>query len=280
MQNHRENLLLNADRIKNGKILNDEIFQFYSDLFDFQYRKECAFKELNSFPAGNVSNFFTADAGLPGIPDHAIEELSRSLDELTVILKKYNPGLETESAVRDLASDRVSVEKAIGMVLNKDSEEIAAASRTARIGFEEYIFLVINWLRPYFVSYRGKFPDADKERYGDRNCPFCGYYPDMSVLSAEKEGRRFLRCGLCENMWPFKRISCAICGNEDSKQLEYFTDEKEDRYRLDVCNSCGGYIKTVRLNKSEEIENCDLTVENMLSAPLEGLLMQKGFKRL
>ena len=280
MQNHRENLLNNAERLKKGKILGDEAVEFYSDLFDFQYKKASLWIELNLFPDLNLGKNISIEQGPIVLADPAVEELSKSIAELAAIIEKYNQGINMQDAVRESGSNRKNIEKIIGLLLKKEPEMFFAMSKSAGIDFEEYIFLIVNWLKPLFIALREKCGVKKTEEHKDASCPFCGYYPDMSVISAEREGRRFLRCGLCENLWPYKRIACAVCGSADAKQLEYFADEKNDRYRMDVCNSCRGYIKTIRLDKMEEIEKCDLTVENILSAPLEGQLLERGFKRL
>ncbi|MBF0102884.1 MAG: formate dehydrogenase accessory protein FdhE [Desulfobacterales bacterium] len=280
MQNHRETLLQKADRIRQEKILDDKSIEFYSDLFEFHYSKTSIWMELNAFPSVDDILNISIESGLTGIPDIAIEELTKSIAELGAIIK-HSQGIDTDKAVNDFSAGRSNIEQTIGFILKKSSDDLVAMSKTAQMDYEKYIFLVVNWLKPFLIAFRKNSAKMIKDDHGNyRECPFCGYYPDISLISLEKDGSRYLRCGLCENLWRYKRIACAVCGNEDAKKLEYFTGENNDRYRLDVCHSCSGYIKTVRLNKTEDIEHCDLTIENILSAPLETLLMQKGYMKL
>jgi FdhE protein len=147
------------------------------------------------------------------------------------------------------------------------------------MGYEEFLFIVINWLKPLFVALRERSHESNPEEYRGRTCPFCGYYPDSGLYSTDRRGKRYLRCGLCENLWLYRRISCAVCGESDAKKLDYLVLEDNERYRIDSCLTCMGYIKSVKLNKFEDIEGCDMTVENLLTMSLDAEMIRKGYNR-
>jgi FdhE protein len=74
-------------------------------------------------------------------------------------------------------------------------------------------------------------------------CPICGSAPILSLL--EGEGARSLICSFCWHQWPVKRVNCPFCDNSDSKTLHYlFSDAEKDR-RVDLCDKCHKYIKTL-----------------------------------
>jgi hypothetical protein len=76
-------------------------------------------------------------------------------------------------------------------------------------------------------------------------CPYCGQEPVIAE-SRGLEQRRFLRCGLCAAEWPGDRLRCPFCGETDSHSLAYrFVEGEQDRYRLALCNGCGGRLKVV-----------------------------------
>jgi len=75
-------------------------------------------------------------------------------------------------------------------------------------------------------------------------CPVCGCPPAMSILDAEI-GRRWLYCGFCRHQWPVQRIFCPTCENADGKQLQYFYADSEKEYRVDLCEKCRTYLKSV-----------------------------------
>lgn len=91
----------------------------------------------------------------------------------------------------------------------------------------------------------------DNEPWERGYCPICGSDPGLSML--EGEGERFLFCGFCWHKWQVQRLFCPFCGNKDSKTLHYFFSEEEKELRVNVCDSCNKYIKTVDARKTERI---------------------------
>jgi len=85
--------------------------------------------------------------------------------------------------------------------------------------------------------------DFDQWRRGV--CPLCGSLPLLSEIQG-KDGERRLRCGLCGADWAYSRLQCAFCGNRDYKTLGHITvTGEEDKYRLQTCDECRGYLKVV-----------------------------------
>ncbi|RJQ61427.1 MAG: formate dehydrogenase accessory protein FdhE [Desulfobacteraceae bacterium] len=79
-------------------------------------------------------------------------------------------------------------------------------------------------------------------------CPICGSAPILSILS--DEGARSLVCGFCRHQWPVKRACCPFCSNLDSRKLRYFYSEEEEGLRVDLCDNCKKYVKTVDARKA------------------------------
>ncbi len=75
-------------------------------------------------------------------------------------------------------------------------------------------------------------------------CPICGSPPALSILQGEG-GERHLLCSFCGHEWRTYRIYCPFCENRDQKTLHYFFGEQEKDYRVDVCDKCKKYIKTI-----------------------------------
>lgn len=79
--------------------------------------------------------------------------------------------------------------------------------------------------------------------HGD--CPICGVAPTLAEARG-LEQRRFLRCGWCAAGWPAARGTCPSCGESDARSLRHLTAEEDhDRYRLSICEACGGRLKIV-----------------------------------
>ncbi len=74
-------------------------------------------------------------------------------------------------------------------------------------------------------------------------CPICGSPPALARLEAD--GQRFLFCSFCWHRWPARRTVCPFCGKGDPGRLSYLYSDEEKEYRLDVCDACRRYIKTI-----------------------------------
>jgi FdhE protein len=79
-------------------------------------------------------------------------------------------------------------------------------------------------------------------------CPICGSTPGLSMLKGE--GDRWYVCSFCWHEWLTPRIYCPFCDNTDSGQLHYFFSDEEPEYRVDGCDRCSRYIKTVDIRKT------------------------------
>jgi FdhE protein len=97
-------------------------------------------------------------------------------------------------------------------------------------------------------------PGGGPGRPASNRCPFCGGAPQLSILdpvsatSGDGGGRRLL-CATCLSTWPFRRVLCAQCGEEDERKLGYFHSPDYDHLRIDACERCRRYLKTVDLGR-------------------------------
>lgn len=82
-------------------------------------------------------------------------------------------------------------------------------------------------------------------------CPFCGSRPQVAVLRPEGEGaRRSLMCGLCATEWVYRRVVCPKCGEQEKDKLPVYTAAEFDYVRVDACDNCRTYIKSIDLSKN------------------------------
>ena len=56
-------------------------------------------------------------------------------------------------------------------------------------------------------------------------------------------------CSLCAGWWPCRRSACPHCGEADPEKLVYHTSDLIPHVRVDECQSCHAYLKTVDLRK-------------------------------
>jgi formate dehydrogenase accessory protein FdhE len=120
-------------------------------------------------------------------------------------------------------------------------------------------------------------------RQAETHCPSCGGNPQVSILhSAEHEsaaggGGRLLMCATCSHTWPFRRVRCAHCGQEDEHTLSYFHAPELDHLRVDACDVCRRYIKTVDLTRQGRAVPF---VDEILGAPLDVWASEHGYAKI
>jgi formate dehydrogenase accessory protein FdhE len=109
-------------------------------------------------------------------------------------------------------------------------------------------------------------------------CPFCKRKPCVGVLRPLGEGsQRSLICSLCLAEWEFRRIVCPGCGEEDPAKLPVYTAEELQHVRVEACDSCKSYIKTVDLTKSGLGEP---VVDEIASVALDLWAQMRGYAKL
>jgi FdhE protein len=106
------------------------------------------------------------------------------------------------------------------------------------------------FLQPYAEHCAQRAGAADGERSQSWLCPVCSQKPSVGVLRPEGDGgKRSLVCSMCSTEWAFGRIRCAGCGEDDVDKLAVFTAEQFNHVRIEICETCRCYIKTVDLTK-------------------------------
>jgi FdhE protein len=109
-------------------------------------------------------------------------------------------------------------------------------------------------------------------------CPFCNRKPAIAVLRPQGDGaRRNLVCGFCLCEWEFRRIVCAGCGQEDQSKLPVYTTEQFPYVRVECCDACHAYIKSVDLAK---IGLADPLVDELATVPLDLWAREHGYTKL
>ncbi len=131
-------------------------------------------------------------------------------------------------------------------------------------------------LRPALEYFAGQYGDIiAKSQWAEGYCPICGKEPKIGELKDDEE-RRLLFCNQCGLEWNYSLIKCPFCGNEEQKNLAYFTVEGEERYRVDVCNVCKRYVKMV--DSTAVANNANLDVEDIATLHLDMLAAEEGYE--
>lgn len=84
-------------------------------------------------------------------------------------------------------------------------------------------------------------------------------------------------CSFCLAEWEFRRIVCPGCAEENDKKLAVYTAAEFDYIRVECCDSCKTYIKTIDLTKNGRAEPL---VDELASAPLDLWAREHGYAKL
>jgi FdhE protein len=109
-------------------------------------------------------------------------------------------------------------------------------------------------------------------------CPLCGGKPQVGALRPEGDGgKRSLICSLCGTEWLYRRIVCAACGEEDVHKLAVYSAKEFSHVRVEACETCHSYIKTVDLTKDGHAVPI---VDELATIPLNLWATDHGFLKL
>ena len=114
-------------------------------------------------------------------------------------------------------------------------------------------------------------------------CPVCGGQAQVSVI-AEESGEflggspRSLVCGRCASWWSFPRAVCAVCGEEDPRNLGTYFVEGQGVVRVDACDTCHGYVKTFDLREAGGLDIVPL-VDDVATLTLDLWAGEQGLVR-
>ncbi len=256
-QNGWQRRITRAEKLGGQYTYAAEILRFYSAIARFQEKLAAEIKEVT---AGTESVSFMEPLP-PKMTDRFAEFLAVVQQTGSEVLRK---------AARDLQNGGVSCQVE-SLTAFWRQEEATAPDR------DSSDFFARAFLQPYAVSLR----EASGFRWTGPTpfvCPFCKRKPGVGVLRPLGEGgQRSLICSFCLAEWEFRRIVCPGCGEEDHARLPVYTAEDFEHVRVEACDSCQMYIKTVDMTKSGLAEP---VVDEIASIPLDIWAQESGYAKL
>jgi formate dehydrogenase maturation protein FdhE len=148
----------------------------------------------------------------------------------------------------------------------------------------------------------------DRTTSDDRHCPVCGGLPQLSYFASSPEdlvtARRYLVCSRCANAWAFGRLTCAGCGETETKNLVVFgevgTTQSElsekivktrrdpsaaqnapaaqfPHMRIDGCRTCSQYLLCIDLERDGRAVPI---VDELAALPLSLYAAERGLAKI
>jgi FdhE protein len=139
--------------------------------------------------------------------------------------------------------------------------------------------LLQNALKPALHAWRRQLsPLLGGIPWNRGNCPICGAVCLLGELRGNHLAKH-LRCGRCGADWPYRRLQCLYCGNEDSQSLGYLSEGQDDSaMRVEVCDKCLGYLKVI-VSFDPTPANL-LPIEDLATLHLDYLALKRGYARI
>lgn len=157
-------------------------------------------------------------------------------------------------------------------VAGDETNGINAPAMSAQEGLLAWLFL-----QPFAEFLAGRREPA-KTTAAPLTCPMCGSNPIVGVLRPEGDGgKKSLVCMLCAHEWAFRRIYCPACGEGREPQMGFFTAPEVAHVRVDVCDTCHVYLKTVDLTKAGLAVP---VVDELAAIPLDLWAREHGYEKL
>lgn len=163
----------------------------------------------------------------------------------------------------DLEKKNGAVQRGLRLFMGADHQGVDALSAELNMDTSILRFFLYHCTWPSVARQIDWLIDSismDEIQWDLGSCPVCGCPPELAFLA--ENGQRRLVCGFCRHQWPFQRIHCPYCGNQDSHSVIFFFSDPEPAYRVYTCKVCKMYIKTVDTRR----------LSRPFYPPLEGIL--------
>jgi FdhE protein len=207
-----------------------------------------------------------------------VPSATRLFRRLCKILSKTKKGQhDSELITQAMRKKEIKLPELFRQIESENNEYIISLSEKLQVNPDVISFLTTNSIKPIYETYAKELKDyVDQERWWKGYCPICGSEPFLSEL--KENGARFLVCSSCSYEWRFKRLQCPFCEHEASGGAKYFHTEKEGKvYRVEVCEKCKRYIKTIDTN--ELGEDVIPLLEDIGTLHLDILAQKEGYTK-
>jgi FdhE protein len=154
-------------------------------------------------------------------------------------------------------------------------EPIALAARDARgATWQQWL---TTYTRPNVNAPTAFIVETLLQTFPADPCTFCSGPPVVSLLREAGHGaRRTMVCGACLRESPALRLGCVACGEANLDKLAVFRTESADPARLDACDTCRVYVKTIDLTR--DAEACPVA-DDIASVTLDLWAREHGYRR-
>jgi FdhE protein len=137
------------------------------------------------------------------------------------------------------------------------------------------LFVIEAVLQPFAEAFAST---SDTASAMSQCCPVCNGRPVVSTLRERGHGgRRGLVCGLCLTEFAWLRMQCPACDESRFDALPVYRAETLAGVRVDACETCKTYIKTIDLTENGSAVP---VVDDLATISLDLWAQQQGYRKL
>jgi FdhE protein len=272
---HWDDRIARARRLATEHADAADLLTFYASLAEYQKRmgSDPIFTKIVSSAPGQPQTY---DLGKNGVRPRLRDRLDpnsilSAIPELLAWLRQNAPTtLAMAIGQLQVAHDRLRWKEVLDTVLEGNENETVA-------GLEAFVVEVV--VQP-FAEQLAMCEPLQGKRFGraESRCLRCGGAPVLGVLREEGHGaKRTLLCGLCLTEQDFLRVVCPACDEQRFDALPIYTADRFGYVRLDACDSCWTYLKTIDLTKDATAVP---VADDLASVCLDLWARDRGYRRL
>lgn len=186
--------------------------------------------------------------------------------ELSILLPRFAPYLSliADIAPPPLARSAAELRSEVLEEFWRGSGQLTAAET----------LIAWTFLQPYAEHLADQAGPAETQT---ALCPRCSRRPQAGVLRQLGDGaKRSLICSLCATEWEYRRIVCPACGEENVDKLPVYLAEQLAHVRVEACDTCRHYIKTIDLTKDGRAVP---VVDELAAIPLSLWASENGYTK-
>lgn len=256
--------------------------EFHEQLFEIHV--QCMKQLIAVFPFEKLNQINIADRLLQRqsvltaddlvIDDNALEKV---FDLVFPVIKQYSYR-HKESIVRlgELYDKRkISLKDLVSTLLSGDASRVMSISEQYDIP-AVLMQQVIELVGAPYVELCAEFFNKKISRFDwhEPTCPICGNHPAMAKVN-EQSHKRWLWCRFCDTTWSFPEMTCPFCISQDRKQIQLIFPLDNGPFRIDACNNCKHYLKTI--DEMIAPEPINFSVGNVATFKLDLLAKNHGY---
>ena len=250
-----EDIALKVKTISTRNPAYTEIVQWVGDLLS-ETVKTSDFSDVH-LPELNVDPEDLRKACTQGRSFLKPEELTLNWEKVSILYKRLvelvgkreDGRRQAEGLLEAIEETRKETPVVMRAALASNFEAIEVSAKAFNIDSPVLALLLRLSLRPsLLIIAQAVLEHLDLSLWHHGHCPVCGSAPRLADLSGEG-GKRRLHCSLCETAWPYPRLRCPFCENDNREDLSYLRAESEKGLRVDLCGRCDNYLKTMDLRE-------------------------------